>query len=85
MAFRGGSLTHREPSLTADGKHVLVVAGNDVRLYSAVSGDQLLTLSGHTAAVTAVVLDPKDGAQVGGRRRGSSHTAATRPPMRRHR
>jgi hypothetical protein len=78
MTFRGGSLTHCEPSLTADGKHVLVVAGNDVRLYSAVSGDQLSTLSGHTAAITAVVLDPKDAAQVGAGRDGADEPQSCR-------
>jgi hypothetical protein len=57
-------LTHREPLLTSDGKHVLIVAGNDVRLHSAVTGDHLSTLSGHSAAVTSVVADPQNTRQV---------------------
>ena len=80
MVFRGGSLTAREPSLTADGKHVLIIAGNDVRLYSAVSGDQLSTLSGHTAAVTAVVLDPKHASQVSGASRAAGSPTGRAAP-----
>lgn len=58
MTLYGGLITKRALCYTIDGKLLLAPCGNDIRIYSAASGDNLTTLKGHGAEVTAVVQDP---------------------------
>lgn len=64
MAFQGGIITRRPLCLTVDGKFFFAPCGKDVRVYSAVSAEQVGTLIGHTATATAVALDPTNSSQV---------------------
>lgn len=52
-----GDLGRGTALLTADGKYILVAAASAVRLYSSVTGELVLSLNGHKAAVTALSLD----------------------------
>ena len=63
-ALKGGLITRRPLCLSHDGKHFFAPCGNDVRVYSTVSGDHVASLRGHTAEVTAVSLDPSSSSQV---------------------
>lgn len=64
MALKGGIITRRALCFTPDGKVFFAPCGRDVRVYSALSGEQINTLVGHTAKVTAVSLDPSSSTQV---------------------
>jgi WD40 repeat protein len=63
-ALRGGLITRRPLALSQDAKHFFAPCGNDIRVYSTVSGDHVATLRGHGAEVTAVTLDPSSVKQV---------------------
>lgn len=69
MSLRGGVITRRPLCLTDDGKLFFAPCGKDVRVYSAISGEHVGTLFGHTATATAVALDPANSGQVRCRRR----------------
>ncbi|KAL6773961.1 hypothetical protein ACKKBG_A23240 [Auxenochlorella protothecoides x Auxenochlorella symbiontica] len=60
----GGQFTARPHLLTLDGQTVLVCHGNFVRAHSAVTGEPLYRLTGHTAEVTAVLADPDNAKRV---------------------
>jgi WD40 repeat protein len=60
----GGQLTLRQHQLSRDGRLLLVCAANNVRGYSAVTGEQLFTLTGHTDEVTCLALHPTNPSQV---------------------
>ncbi|KAF8061314.1 ycf24 [Scenedesmus sp. PABB004] len=58
MPLAGGLVTRRPLCFSSDGRLLLAPCGADIRVYSARSGDQLATLRGHAAEVTAVVQEP---------------------------
>ncbi|RMZ56583.1 hypothetical protein APUTEX25_001430 [Auxenochlorella protothecoides] len=65
MQLRGGGQFSARPHLlTLDGQTVLVCHGNFVRAHSAVTGEPLYRLTGHTAEVTAVLADPDNAKRV---------------------
>ena len=64
----GGMLSRRPSAFSGDGRLVLCCSGRLVLIFSAVTGERVGALSGHTEEVTAVVLDPENGEQVGRRR-----------------
>ena len=66
MAPGVGDLGRGTAVLTADGKYVLVAAASTVRLYSSVTGELVLSLNGHRAAVTAISLDHASNDKVSG-------------------
>lgn len=53
----GGQFTSRPHQLTPDGKTILVCHGNTVRAHSAITGQPVYRLVGHSDEVTSVVLD----------------------------
>lgn len=53
----GGQFTSRPHLVTPDGKSILVCHGNTVRAHSALTGQPMYKLVGHTDAVTAVAQD----------------------------
>jgi hypothetical protein len=60
----GGQLTRRQHLLSRDGRLLIVCLANNLRVYSAVTGEMLFELEGHTDEVTALSLDPLSPAQV---------------------
>ncbi|KXZ45497.1 hypothetical protein GPECTOR_54g239 [Gonium pectorale] len=60
----GGILSKRTGTLSGDGKLLLCPCGRLVHIYSAVTGERVGSLVGHTAEVTGVILDPENGEQV---------------------
>ncbi|KAI8464049.1 MAG: WD40-repeat-containing domain protein, partial [Monoraphidium minutum] len=64
MALKGGVITRRPLCLSPDGQLFFAPCDKDVRIYSALSGEHVGTLVGHTATVTAVAPDPANGGQV---------------------
>lgn len=64
MVEGGGSLCKRPAVTTADGKHLVVAVADCVRLYGTASGTLAAVLRGHTAEVTAAVLNARNDAQV---------------------
>lgn len=62
----GGGLISQQPAAySGDGKFVICPCGHNLNVYSAVTSDKVGHLRGHTADVTAVVLNPHDKSQVG--------------------
>jgi hypothetical protein len=80
MALRGGLITRRQLCWTPDGRVFFAPCGRDVRVYSAQSGEHIGTLTGHTASVTAVALDPQAGTQVRALGPPAPAAAAAPPP-----
>lgn len=64
MVSGGGPLNLSPAVLTPDGKCILVAAASSVKLCSAVTGEVVSNLRGHTQDVTATVLDPADDMKV---------------------
>jgi hypothetical protein len=60
----GGQLTRRQHLLSRDGRLLIVCLANNLRVYSAVTGEMLFELEGHIDEVTALSLDPLSPAQV---------------------
>ncbi|GLI71536.1 hypothetical protein VaNZ11_016768 [Volvox africanus] len=60
----GGSLSRRPGTLSGDGKLLLCPCGQLVSIYSAVTGQRVGLLVGHTEEVTCVILDPENDNQV---------------------
>lgn len=60
----GGQLTRRHHLLSRDGRLLIVCLANNLRVYSAVTGEMLFELEGHTDEVTALSLDPLSSSQV---------------------
>ncbi|EFJ41335.1 hypothetical protein VOLCADRAFT_107736 [Volvox carteri f. nagariensis] len=56
----GGILSRRPGTLSGDGKLLLCPCGRLVNIYSAVTGERVGVLVGHTDEVTGVVLDPEN-------------------------
>ncbi|GLC42212.1 hypothetical protein PLESTB_000643100 [Pleodorina starrii] len=56
----GGILSRRPGTLSGDGKLLLCPCGRLVHIYSAVTGERVGVLAGHTDEVTGVVLDPEN-------------------------
>lgn len=73
MTLQGGIITSRPLCYTTDGRLIAAPCGNEIRVYSAKSGEHVATLRGHTAEVTAVAQEPSNSKLVR-RRRGSSST-----------
>ena len=65
MTLHGGIITRRPLCYTADGKLIVAPCGNDIRVYSAQSGEHVASLRGHSAEVTATVQDPNNSQLVG--------------------
>ncbi|CAG9464799.1 unnamed protein product [Pedinophyceae sp. YPF-701] len=59
MASLSGNLHQYPPATSLDGELILVPTGYTVRAYHSATGTHAFTLSGHGAAVTAVVPHPK--------------------------
>ena len=70
MVEGGGPLCTRPCITTADGKYLVVAVSDCVRLYGVASGTLAAVLKGHTAEVTAAVLNCRNDAQVGVEREG---------------
>ncbi|MEW5307752.1 MAG: hypothetical protein WDW36_010128 [Sanguina aurantia] len=65
VAAGGGGLISQKPAAySGDGKFVICPCGRKLNVYSAVTGELVGHLRGHTAEVTAVVLNPHDKSQV---------------------
>ena len=64
MALKGGIITRRPLSWLEDGKVFFAPCGREIRVYSATSAEHINTLTGHTAAVTSVALDPASSTRV---------------------
>lgn len=64
MVSGGGQITKRPHILSSDGKLLLVCVAYNVRVYSAVTGELLFGLSGHTNEVTGLALHPSNPSQV---------------------
>lgn len=60
MVSGGGPLNRSTAVVSPDGKYILVAAASSVKLCSAVTGETVNSLRGHSQDVTAIVLDPKD-------------------------
>jgi hypothetical protein len=63
MALKGGIITRR-PLAWAGSQAFFAPCGNEVRVYNSASGEHIHSLTGHTATVTAVALDPGSSTQV---------------------
>ncbi|GAQ80570.1 WD40 repeat protein [Klebsormidium nitens] len=57
MATGGGRLVSHPPVPSPDGKRCLICSGTTIRVHSVATGEQLLILQGHSAAVTAIVIE----------------------------
>lgn len=57
MATGGGQLVNHPPVPTPDGKRCLICSGTTIRVHSVSTGEQLLILQGHSAPVTAIVVE----------------------------
>lgn len=60
----GGQLTQRPHLLSRDGRLVLVCVGSAVRVHSAATAEQLLTVNAHSDEVTCLALHPSEPGQV---------------------
>ena len=60
----GGQLTLRQHLLSRDGLLLLVCSGRNIRAYSALTGELLFALQGHTDEVTCLALHPTSDSQV---------------------
>ena len=67
--FGGGLITRRPLAYSVDGKYIITPCDNELRVYSAITGEHLSTLVGHGGEVTCAVLDPRNSQQA---RRGLS-------------
>lgn len=65
MTLHGGIITKRPLCYTTDGRLVVAPCGNEIRVYSAKSGEHIANLRGHAAEVTAVAQDPSNSKLVG--------------------
>ena len=65
MVEGGGPLCKRPAFTTADGRYLVVAVSESVRLYGVASGSLAAVLKGHSAEVTAAVLNSRNDAQVG--------------------
>ena len=61
----GGLLVRRPGTLSADGHLLFAPCGSIVRVFSALTGENVGSLEGHTAEVMCVLLNPSDTSQVG--------------------
>lgn len=64
MATLGGSLRTDTSLLSTDGSRLLVACGATVRIHSALTGERLAVLEGHTDGVTAICRHPRNEALV---------------------
>ncbi len=64
----GGPIASHGSVASQDGRLIAVPSANTVRLYSAVTGDLVGLLTGHTGEVTGLQLDPQEPGQVRMRR-----------------
>ena len=65
MVFSGGGrLTRRPHLLSHDGKHVLVCAETNIRVYSTTTAELLFEMQGHTDEVTGLALHPRSTTKV---------------------
>lgn len=60
----GGILARRQGTATSDGRFVLCPCGHQVHIYSALTGERVGSLVGHTGEVTCVLQDPENEGQV---------------------
>ncbi len=60
----GGPIASHGSVASQDGRLIAVPSANTVRLYSAVTGDLVGLLTGHTGEVTGLQLDPQEPGQV---------------------
>lgn len=73
----GGLISKRPLAYSDDGKLLLAPCGRAVKIFSAVTGEQVGTLDGHTADVTCAVLNPRDKKQVRCRKMARCSTSAS--------
>lgn len=64
MSFGGGFITRRPLAYSQDGKYILTPSDDELRIYSALTGELVSSLHGHGAEVTCAVLDPRNAHQV---------------------
>lgn len=66
MLAGGGQICRRPHLLSQDGKQLLACVAHAVRVYSAVTGELLFSLKGHTDEVTSLAPHPTQATQVRG-------------------